>query len=893
MKANRQNPENLALPPQHQPRLKNLEVKSSRLQNVIPGDPDENSTLLNQYSSRNTVEIKSNQVILSVQSSLILGGSDSDLSSDYLEKDQVSIFAEQIIIGDDFKAKKAVIFANTLTFLGNSRFNFSGQNGLDSNIPLSDRQSYNGTDGGSLYMYLESPTETPTQGYIPVYASGGNGGAGRKNDIDHSVGNGGDGGKGGNVTIRTVCPYKKTADSISDILKLDPKSGDFLSVIKELIKSSADYIKEYLSDIDSYLKTSDSPDSDILKKKLQDAADTLSLAVTKYTSTQQAFIEIAGGEGGILTVPDPDHHEGKPGVNGTIDLRIYDSVPKLISDFILLPVHPAQCIMLLNQAKLQYILLNYNDEKMLTTQIKDLTVWLNRLDQRTKIFVDVKDTDSISQYYKAHESEFGARNSIATLQRINKEVQGYMYNLTKGLDAYGYAFNYVPIKAMASGVPSIQDINSMETLLKAFQEMEQYYVTYLKDLRNSDNFKKVIKNIETSLKDNNSDIQVTIPILWDNLKDIGLQIDSYKQRLETKKKLLTQLVEKYRDDIKNKVDVFFDIDITSFLEAASTIAFAPESPAMWVAEGAKVLQTNLTTISDGHGNRVNTDYVVHEISKIGNNLNSISEGYTKRPDGTIMLDDPGANKLLGEQQEIENLLDNFYKKCQDIAEELSNSLKDYISTVIERNNLVIEYNACVGLLQQKYQTQQSNQDKLTELRDQALGQDPDLPSNAAFALEAYNVTQNDIILILNFASRIYRFWTLDPNYLCTINGSDGVCPSSLNYNALQKTYLDFYSTTLLKTISSNPVNSTFTGDIRNGVAAQIFIYKRDYYEDIKFGATVEIKATKAGEEGPFSSMANIRINNVRVYLKGAKMKDGHEQESIRIDLTHGREDTFR
>lgn len=869
-------------------------VKLSPMSIRASNAPDDHVTLLKQHSVRNSTEIHGNVVILSIEDILTFGmsGDIQSLSSDYLTKRQVSIFAEQISIVDDFKAKNAVVSGHSLNVANEKVFLLSGQDGTNSDIPVTAESSHDGANAGSVAMYMENPTEK----LVSVKANGGGGGMGKKNAVDGTVGNGGNGGDGGNVTIYTTHPCQEASDGISDILLLDPKNqADVIwSSAKLLVESSPDDMKEgYLLNINNLLGTS--KDIAALISELVAAKRVLDNEIESYIDTQKAFIEVNGGEGGILTVSDSAHHDGNHGKVGSKTVNVLGSVPKLLPKFNgqFLPVHPVQCAMMLNQAKLQYILLNYNDESILKSQVTNLVVLLNRLDQRTKVFIDLKKTDSLYLYYSKYESDFGAFNSVEAFQGINQEVQVYINHLKQGLDFFGYSLNYVPLKVI-DGVPNVQDVSAIGTLLEMFRNIEETYVRYLKDLSNGSNFRDTVKQITDSLNSSNSDIlKNDIPFLHSKLPQIAEQIAAYKDQLEEYKKDVESNITKY----KHAIDQTFNFNIASFLDAVSTIAFAPESPAMWVAAGAKLLQTSISTIPDNNGNPVQKEYIVHEISQIGDDLKSIGEGYTARTDGTIELEDPGANKLLGEQQKIEGLLEQFYDQCQNIKEELTDSLKNYISMVIKRNNLVMEYNACVCLLQQKLQTLKSNENKLEKLNDENLGQDPDLPYNAVFALEAYNVLQNEVIGILNFASRIYRFWKLDLKYLCTVSG-EGVDhqnpPVSLNYDALLEIYNNFYSTTILSAGNSSPAfTSSFTGSKDSKTAAKTFYYGKDYFTKIEYGVRITIEAQKKETaDAAFSDMANVRISNVRVYLEGAKMKQGHEKEDVTINITHGADDNF-
>jgi hypothetical protein len=855
----------------------------------------DNDVFFSQYSTRNSVKITNAageavaQVIISVEPLLTLGDT-GDIP--YSQNSAVAIFAENIKFSSALKASKAIIAAHSIDFPNSSQitFDFAGANGTDSDMPPPAGQSHDGQNGHNLFLYTES---NPASGIFKIKSNGGQGGTG-KVGADGVIGKAGNGGNGGKVEFYSSSIYSKAIDDISAFIASSssspPKqmiSEQMILEIKDMISSyGTSDIKKYFNDLNN-LVAGENVQMDFLNFELETIRYNINSVLASYKESQKANIDVSLGSGG----PSVDDKRGMNGREGYKKLEMKGSVKTLqLSigesqlDFAL-PVHPAQCAMLLNTVKLKYMLLNTNYQAeggfdLFQQEVLDIRTLLHRLVDRTKAFADLPKDSGLYKLYAEHEQDIGAHDSVSSLTSIYNQSRAHLYNLEHSLDFFGQPNSYVPILQM-------KDLQTeLEKMLGIFSTVENQYIEYLRNLKDQKLSVDLIKSLRKNLKDRQGTIKNDIDFLIDNLRQTGSSIDPYTEILESHRARVTNLLTSFRNDIPK-----FDFDISNLLDAASMIAFAPDNPLMWGTQGAKIEYQGFTEIKNDQGIPVNRNYLIRQVENVDADLKTISEEYKVSDDGAIALADPGARKLLVDQATLSSQLDSFYNKFPGTVEDLKNAIQQYVSLVIERNNIVVKYNAVLGMLQGKYQEQKDNANKLASLTDQFLDQvNPDLPSLTAFALESYNAVQNDVVYLMNLASRVHRLWTLENQNLCTIRDGSGNPPVQLNFNTLNDVYEKFYITNIISAIKGQPImTGAFTAS--NTTASYAFSCD-DYFGDLRYGVIFSLEPQLQGQPGPFGEMSAVRISEVRVYLKDAKLYQGHEHEDIVIDITHGQNDTF-
>lgn len=272
-----------------------------------------------------------------------------------------------------------------------------------------------------------------------------------------------------------------------------------------------------------------------------------------------------------------------------------------------------------------------------------------------------------------------------------------------------------------------------------------------------------------------------------------------------------------------------------------------------------------------------------QVKAVEANANSISEGYESLNNGTLELDDPGANKLLGVQADIEAMLSQYDGKFPLSAQQLQAAIDDYVSSMLARNTQVMTYNAALTLAvrytNQQDQMQQTAQKLTNDVLDRLSA---DTPVLTAFVSQAYYATRMRVLEYMDLASRAYRFWALTDVDLLRSSVGD-VSPPAINATLLAEIQAAFWNT-YVQAIGYVGSGQAFPNDpnerrgetyVVSGAAIDVFKTTRQLL--VRAAAT-----QKETSSGPFLNMANVRVTHARVYIKGAKTAS----QTLNLTVTH-------
>ena len=107
---------------------------------------------------------------------------------------------------------------------------------------------------------------------------------------------------------------------------------------------------------------------------------------------------------------------------------------------------------------------------------------------------------------------------------------------------------------------------------------------------------------------------------------------------------------------------------------------------------------------------------ISQIKAIEGNIEGLKEGIALGPGGKLSVDDPGATKLLLEQQNLQALVGQYRNLLGEATLDRIQKLFDkYICAVLTRNNAVMQYNASVTMLTQAKETIASQERQLSLL----------------------------------------------------------------------------------------------------------------------------------------------------------------------------------
>lgn len=838
--------------------------------------PTDDPLLSQSLEAYQTITIDDTTIVISVLDNLNIG-KNQVIGDDYSD-DSMAIFAEDLILADSFKMKKGIISASSFTASGEGLIDVSGKdgtspNGVNEDTTKQGQPGGQGDPGGDLSLYFES-ADIGT-GNFKIEANGGDGGAGQFG-IDSATGTdggmGGNGGDGGNVEIVIGLPYLQWLTQLKNIYQLSSLVSQ-----KEALKDTLGSILQdsRLDGLHGLLNAASSASTeDGFKNFIEQAGLVVDGLVDDFTSKLYPCIDTSVGEYGAGGNGKSKPINGKPGTkNGTCQIISF-GVPtelneKNLTSFV---IHPSQCARLLDKIKLMYWTLDPVNNPQGVTDIMTL---LLRLQNRTQLFVDAKDDSTLVKFYNENESSYGTVRSVNQLRSINGETTNYLALLQHGKDIFGHDSSYVPLG-------SFQFYKGLlDQLIDNFNVIESSYLTYFVSLQEQE---KAIKQIKAA-RDNLQKVFDNAKSQNETLKDMALEtaylIDSYQIILPPLKNDLDNKLKQF----KEQTGSLFNVDLNQVLDSLTTLAFAPDSSFMMLTQASKFLYTGITNVTNDQDIQVRKEYLINEIKSVQSDLNSIEEGYQALDNGMLAPDDPGAGKLVAEEQQIMDFFKGFYDKFPPALDELKKTFEAYILKILERNNQILTYNATVILMFKNQQMINTSLQRTKELNDTALSSMvPDLPDLVTFISNVYYVARAQIMEILDLTARAFRFWALsDTNLIVEAYGNKTL--PQISYSALinaQNIILGQYQQAI-ENFGTNhesfPQSPEQQGIIFEVPQIQVETFKTTKQLMVKIPT---VTADISRNDSIFAGMANVRVLLVRVWIDGIKTLNNQ----LQIKITH-------
>ncbi|HCC08359.1 MAG TPA: hypothetical protein DEP72_09415 [Clostridiales bacterium] len=843
---------------------------------------DSNITILSKESeSFQYIAIQGHKLILSAEDTFNI----NEYFGDSPTNDEFLIYAEGILLSKRLQLKSGLISANYFDTTNNKiTIDVSGNKGADIEIPNMDAKKSpgdkggNGEQGGSLNMYIENVNVYDNTIY-ELLARGGDGGSGQDGTVSTAGGNGGDGQNGGSVQAIIIHPYLRIISTLVSIYK-----SSIYSKKKTGLRTCIETISNFtaLNEVRNALENalSNTKTVEDLNASIYDASTYISIQAKNWESN--LLIDVAGGKSGTYGLGKTPGIKGLQGNKGTSLAITIDNTSSLLNKkyepFML--IHPSQCAMVLEKAKLMYFSINPVEDSKGT---QNIAVLLKRLLERTAIFNNLDSNSDLAKYYAKNEQSIGAINSVQSLQQIYSTATNLLNNLANGLDYFGYDSQHVPLTSFGFYR------NLLNDLISNFSYIEDEYNSYYDKLKDQKATIDIIKSVkqqqETIIAQSNSSISQ----LKNNLIESANIIDSYQYTLAPKK----QALEDKMKELKDSIEKYFDFNVQSFLSSLTTLAFAPKSKIMWITQIAEVGVKGTEDVTDDKGDEINKDYIVGKIKSVEASVKGLIEGYSEEKDGTLQADDPCANKLIASEEKINDLLDDFYNKFPTEITELKTLFQDYVKTITSRNTEILDYNAIVQLLRKNHQQINEAQKKITSLNSSALKNiNPNWPEITAFVSQMYYSSRSIIMEIMDLAARAYGFWSLDDhrNLIAQAYGNRSLPEiDTASFTQVQTIILDSYRRTIEKFGNGAgifPMNNNDEGIVIKLDKDQIEYFKENkvimFNIPVALPSKLKTENSFAEASNPFAGACNIRLNNVRVWIKGAKASN----DMLQVNICH-------
>jgi hypothetical protein len=488
---------------------------------------------------------------------------------------------------------------------------------------------------------------------------------------------GGNGGNGGQITVLLGMPFSehlqpvgRFIDHLSDRKKTWPK--DFEGDVKayfDLVQK--DEVKAVYTKPDDWKSA-----HDVLKLTMpafRHQVHVLStLLMSKETEIQYQLrnqLLVKGGQNGTgMRIRDKLGANGEIGNDGkrTIEFTAYDDK---LWDLNMCFAHPVQCSMLLNKAKLYQFA---GTEKARAEGI----VLLQRLVRRLNFVArkspeDQAETKLGKAYAAAEKSLYTGPNPLLRLRAVLDSAQKTVEHLRWGVNYYGYHEGEVPLGSFA-----FYEGNATSAL-GHLEKIEKMYTQYLKVAKTLEAKKIAIRDRAGHFEESRVQKEQLRQDAISDLKDADRMIGANTTAMDSAKQSLLKALKDMEDPIKKAFGVSFD-DVIS---AISQVLFVHGSNSMILLQGAGLLHTGLTKIEGDDGIAVKQEFLIQQVHKISDTVESLDEGRKILQDGTLELNDPDAKKLIIEKSELDTLLGRFSKALGgDVVKNVKKRFDAYVGT---------------------------------------------------------------------------------------------------------------------------------------------------------------------------------------------------------------------
>lgn len=733
------------------------------------------------YTEEETVQFSTGEdsVVILSSSNVILGDK-SQMQGDFMGKN-LYVYAEEIALSGTLKAKSVTMVAQRFLF-SDGVISVSGRDGEDLMPDMQNgapAKGNPGMDGGQIFLLATN--QEPNTFQVQLKATGGKGGKGQPytngtnpgtgaylpgklmieavkdnrtpqaETVQIYGGDGGDGGNGGNVIVLLGTPLRQVCQQIQSVMTEGTSLREKVSCYTKLLEKQnlPEGIQAGLQNAVSALEQLHSANDEQIKQ----IDDTLRLVLLSALADetillQQRGLRLADVSGGAAgRGGESPSHLGKAGAEGHKGTVVMDSFYGWEEEErIDLAVHPQQCRMLLERAKMLYW---SGDYRVNLAAYEEAYQLFDILSQRMEYVYRGKRKET----YEADISVLMAdalEDAGKIFEDVRQETSLRLSLMQQQCDYYGNSTDQVPLTSFQMLCQQFQEALSQLSILEEgyhgyYEKLEKQTVAMDDILQSHSQLQQVIVRAE---KDQQT--------LETQATEQATMIHHYQAMLPHLKQKAQEAVL----SVKGKIWKGHGCSMDDFLSALSMCAFMPDSVFMYGIQGAGLLYQDQRMVEDATGNKFRKEFVVHQAKQCEATLEGLAEGYQVLQSGTIAPDDPGADKLLVAQQSFEALLDQFYNQFGPCTQERQ-AVGDYVQAVVARNNLILAYNqTLVSWMNQKLLQEKSIKD--TALLQQSTLQNyhADAPDLTAYMTRLYHNGKMQVLELLYLAQKAYSHWAL-------------------------------------------------------------------------------------------------------------------------------------
>ncbi|KAK6359763.1 hypothetical protein TWF696_000902 [Orbilia brochopaga] len=581
-----------------------------------------------------------------------------------------------------------------------------------------------------------------------------------------------------------------------------------------------------------------------------------------------------GGLGGYsgTGVSPYEGAQGTPGKSGSSSAQnLYFDGSPLDSTTSVPFVFPEQCRMLLNLADSYYFVANPNSWATAITYYQRLVNRLSFLDAQN---VGTSNLASALQYL-AFPLQL-TWNPLNELASIYTTAQNRLSQVKLGQDMFGHSENWVPRLSAAYYKQRVEamlpQLQTMETAIATFTTQNQTTAIKLEQC------KVGIANAQAGLQSAQDRIQL--------ISGQGGLLPTYEYQIQTTMPLIQPALDNINQQLKAIAEELIISSKTNWddlLNAFSMLAMCPEA-LMGITEIGTLMYKTSTELTNNDDVEVNKSYVIKQVETCGSTLDSLNETFKQNTNGSIDLNDPGANLIFASQSDIDSLLNEFSNIIPPAyITDIDKAFKAYTDLVLKRNGYITSYNTALQLLLQAINDQAYYQQENNTWSQELLQLNPDLPAIMFWLEKNRDDLRFQIMQHLNYEARANRFWGLGIKLTAMISPGPLQGVTDLQ---IDQTNLDSDFGNCLSSLMDNNMNQWPA----EGQSGSFYALPENVLDHLKTVTTPTTNgliysvcfAINNGDVQNLNSMANIRLSQVRLWLPGATLTSAPDPQGNQI-----------
>ncbi|KAJ8482434.1 hypothetical protein ONZ45_g14951 [Pleurotus djamor] len=717
----------------------------------------------------------------------------------------------------------------------------------------------NGIDGGQIHF---SSSNFDVGHPIKLNCRGGNG----FNMLSsEKIIDGGDGGNGGTIKLFCADTYLHLLNIAITWFKLKDEREK-----KNARRSWVNELQRIITYPPSLTRSIDKLDdaitkSDDFERSTEELVDAV-CAGLQAASDRFLASNVLDVDGGFYGVGSGGGRNGKAGTMG--EARLTSMRLKSRASSTMIFIHPDQVAMTIRDIEDDYFL--GTDEALLRCGAA-----LEELIRRINFFDSLTEEHALYQAYVEQEAEYfvlhpdpGVSTSVPSIQDSLKKAKNYALQLSQGLDFYGHRRGWVP----RGSFHFYKDY--LKELIDAHGDIETNY-WYYKDANLSQ-----AKRIEA--------IQVGQDKALHIIRRAESDMAYYVQDLQTTQTLIAALTDPlpYRriellEAIKKAAEEINDtlsVTLANFVKVVTAIITAPGISGRVITGIGSILE-GVDAISK---TKIERKYILKKIEVITGDLKGIEHGLKVIEDGTYQIDDPGATKLLMEEEKLMEIIEEYRNLLKAATvQHIKSKFDNYVKAVLIRNNALVHYNMDIVLYQEAEADLSIQERQLAILaRTQLEKVDLELPSIAAYVEQSFFATTSQILRMVYRTQRALAFYALQPDlsYLSDLRGK-GFRRRGISA-ALKSAKVHIYAAYETATTSFPSHRQNFgyhkndqsSGDPITVTLDQSELEALKADKEVLVAIHAALADTKK-EHNSFAGLADVRVSNLRVYMEGAQTAD--------------------